>query len=47
MNVALEKGKRVTMGGKGIGEIREARGVTGVVANTPTIDSLGEKYGAQ
>ena len=45
MNLALEKGERVTTGGKGRGEIRDEAGkVTGVVANAPTTDSLGERY---
>jgi hypothetical protein len=35
------------MGGKGRGEIRgEAGEVTGVVANVPTMDSLGKGYEA-
>ena len=42
MNLALEKGERVTTGGKGRGEIGE---VTGVVADTPTTDKLGKRYG--
>ena len=42
MNLMLEKGYRVTMGGKGRGEVG---GVTGVVANVPTMDGLGKKYG--
>ena len=47
MNLALEKRERVTMEGKGRGEIRgEAVEVTGVVANAPTTDGLGKKYGA-
>ena len=45
MNFALEKGKRVTTGGKGRGEIGgEAEEVTGVVANPPTTDGLGKRY---
>ena len=37
MNLALEKGERVTTGGKGRGEIGgEAGEVTGVVADAPT-----------
>ena len=43
MNLALEKGERVTTGGKGRGEAGE---VTGVVADVPTVDSLGKRYGA-
>ena len=42
MNLALEKGERVTPGGKGRGETGE---VTGVVANVHTMDSLGIRYG--
>ena len=46
MNLALEKGERVTTGGKGRGEIGgEAGEVTGVVANAPTTDGLGKRYG--
>ena len=42
----LEKRERVTMGGKGKGEIGgEAGEVTGVVANGPTTDGLGKRYG--
>ena len=45
MNLALEKGKRVTTGSKSRGEIGgEAGEVTGVVANAPTTDGLGERY---
>ena len=45
MNLALEKGERVTTGGKSTGEIGGKAGeVTGVVANAPTTDSLGERY---
>ena len=45
MNLALEKGERVTMGGKGRGETGgETEEVTGVVANAPT-DGLGKRYG--
>ena len=37
MNLALEKGKRVTTGGKRRGDIRGEDGeVSGVVANVPT-----------
>ena len=37
MNLVLEKGERVAMGGEGRGKIRgEAGEVTGVVANVPT-----------
>ena len=44
MNLALEKGERVTTGGKGRGEIGgEAGEVTGVVANVPGMDGFGEK----
>ena len=47
MNLAFEKGDRVAMGGKGRGEIRgEAGEVTGVIANPPTMDGLGKRYGA-
>ena len=42
MNLALEKGERVTTGGKGRGEIRE---VIGVVADARTTDGLGKRYG--
>ena len=43
MNLALEKGERVTTGGKGRGEIGgEAGEVTGVVADAPTMDGLGK-----
>ena len=43
---ALEKGERVTTGGKGRGEIGgEAGEVTGVVADAPTMDGLGKRYG--
>ena len=46
MNMALEKGERVTMGGKGRGEIGgEAGEVTGVVAEASTTDGLGKRYG--
>ena len=46
MNLALEKGERVTTGGKGRGEIGgEAGEVTGVVADAPTTDGLGKRYG--
>ena len=42
MNLALEQGERVFMGGKCRGEIRgEAGEVTGVVADAPTTNSLG------
>ena len=41
MNLALEKGERVTMGGKGRGEIRgEAGKVTRMVADVSIMDSL-------
>ena len=42
MNLALEKGERVTTGGKGRGEAGE---VTGVVADAPTTNDLGKRYG--
>ena len=46
MNLALEKGKRVTTGGKGKGEIGgEAGNVTGEVANAPTTHDLRKRYG--
>ena len=46
MSLELEKGERVTMGGKGRVEIGgEAGEVTGVVANVPTTDGLGKRYG--
>ena len=39
------EGERVTTGGKSRGKIGgEAGGVTGVVANAPTTDGLGERY---
>ena len=41
----IGEGERVTTGGKGRGEIGgEAEEVTGVVANAPTTDGLGERY---
>jgi hypothetical protein len=44
VSLELEKGERVTRGGKGKGEIRgEAGEVTGVVANVPIFDGLGKK----
>ena len=44
MNLALEKGKRDTMGGKIEVRFRgEAGEVTGVVADAPTTDGLGKK----
>ena len=47
MNLALEKGERVTTGGKGKGEIRgEAGEVSGVVENGPSTDGLRKKYRA-
>ena len=47
MNLALEKGERITMGGKGRGEIRgEAGEVTGAVADVPTMDTLRKRYRA-
>ena len=42
MNLLLEKAERVTSGGKGRGEAGE---VTGVVADAPTMDGLGKRYG--
>ena len=42
MNLALKKGEKVTMGGKGRGEAGE---LTGVVADAPTTDGLGKRYG--
>ena len=45
MNLA-EKGERVTTGGNGRGEIGgEAGEVTGVVADAPSTDGLGKRYG--
>ena len=45
MNLALEKGERVTTGGKSTGEIGGKAGeVTGVVANAPTTDGLAKRY---
>ena len=39
MNLSLEKGERITTGGKGRGEVGgEAGEVTGVVADAPTMD---------
>ena len=47
MDLELEKGERVTTGGKGRGEIgREAGEVTGVVADRATVHSLRNWYGA-
>ena len=46
MELALEKVERVTMGGKSRGEIGDEAGeVTGVVADVPTTDGLGKRYG--
>ena len=46
MNLALEKGERVTTGGKGRSEIGgEAGEVNGVAADAPTTDGLGKRYG--
>ena len=46
MNLAFEKRERITTGGKSRGEIGgEAGEVTGVVANAPTTDDLGKRYG--
>ena len=42
MNLALEKKEKVTTGGKSRGEAGE---VTGVIANAPTTDGLGRRYG--
>jgi hypothetical protein len=40
------QGERVTTGGQGRGEIRgEAGEVTGLVADAPTKNSLGKRYG--
>ena len=45
MNLPLEKGEMVTMGGKGRGEIGVETGeVTGVVADVPTTDGLGKVW---
>ena len=45
MNLALEKGERVTMGGISRGEVGgEAGEVTGVVANVPIMNGLGKRY---
>ena len=45
MNLVLEKGERVTTGGKGRGEIGgEAGEVNGIVANASTMDGLGKRY---
>ena len=41
MNLALEKGERVTTGGKGRDEIRSE---VGMVANVPTMDSLRRRW---
>ena len=46
MNLALEKGERVTTGGKGRGKNGgEAGEVTGMIADAPTMDGLGKRYG--
>ena len=46
MKNLMEKGERVTMRGKGRGEIGgEAGEVTGVVATAPTMVGLGKRYG--
>ena len=46
MYLPLEKWEKVTMGGKGRGEIgAEAGEVTGMAANAPTTDGLGKRYG--
>ena len=46
MNLVLEKGERLITGGKGRGEIGgEVGEVTGVVANVPTMNGLGKRYG--
>ena len=46
MNLALEKGERVTTGGKDRGEIGgEAGEVNGVAADAPYSDGLGKTYG--
>ena len=46
MNLALEKGERVTMGGQVRGEIGGKAGeLTVVVADAPTTDGLGKRYG--
>ena len=47
MNLVLGKGERVATGNKGRGEIRgEAGEVTGVLANAPFMNGLGERNGA-
>ena len=47
MNLVLEKRERITAGGKGRGEIRNEMGkITGMVADVPTTDSLGNMYRA-
>ena len=43
MNLALEKGEKVTTGGKGRGEIGGEAGE--VIADAPTMDGLGKRYG--
>ena len=43
MNLVLEKGERVTMGGKGRGEIGK---VTGMFADVSNMDCLRKIYGA-
>ena len=44
--LALEKGERVTTGGKDRGEVGgEAGETTGLVADPPTMDGLGKRYG--
>ena len=46
MNLALEKGEKVTTESKGRGDIRGAAGeATGVVADAPTTDGLGKRSG--
>ena len=46
MNLVLEKGERIITGGKGRDEIgSEAGEVTEVVANVPTTNDLGKRYG--
>ena len=46
MNLTVEKRERVTTGGKGRGVIGgEAGEATGVVADAPTTDGLGKRYG--
>jgi hypothetical protein len=47
VNLALERGERISTEGKSRGEIRGEDGeFTGVVANVPTTNVLGKRNGA-